>query len=195
MSQNTKDRILEVAYEIILRKGYPATTVDEICEAAQVSKGSFYHFFKTKEDMGLALLSAFYEEAQRRLFEADWVSESDPEQRLLGLLRYTENQAEAFWGEGCLLGGFAIDVAETNEVMQQKISMIFGSIAQRIAPAFEPAAGRGGPSSQELAQQYLATIEGAIVLAKAHQDAEQIARAISIFADYVKRLLAKAPAA
>jgi TetR/AcrR family transcriptional repressor of nem operon len=194
MTPNSKQRILEVSSEIVLKMGFQATTVDQICEAAEVSKGSFYHFFKSKEDMGLALLAEFYEEAQRRLFAAPWASEPDPGQRLVAFLTYSEDNAESFWGEGCLLGGFAIEVAETNDVFQEKISVILGSLAQRLAPTFEPAAREGGPTAAALAEQYLATIEGAIVLARGHRDPGRIGRAISVYADHVARLLEKQPA-
>ena len=45
----TRLRLLDAAYSLLLRKGYPATSVDEICDAAEVSKGSFYHFFKSRK--------------------------------------------------------------------------------------------------------------------------------------------------
>ena len=55
MAQNSRKQILEAAETLVLQKGYAAATVDEICAAAGTSKGSFYHFFKSKEEMGLAL--------------------------------------------------------------------------------------------------------------------------------------------
>jgi TetR/AcrR family transcriptional repressor of nem operon len=189
MVANTRQKILDVAYDLVLQKGYPATTVDEICDAAGVSKGSFYHFFKTKEEMGLALLAGFYEAAQERLFGAEWPGVEDPAARLMAFIDYTEENADSFWGEGCLLGGFAIDVAQTNPVMQEKISMIFGSLAQRIAPVYEVAARADGPTAVELAEQWLSVIEGSIVLARGHKDASHIATALSVHRDYVGRLL------
>ena len=54
----TKDKLIEAALRLMLAKGYPATTVDEICASAGVSKGSFYHFFATKEELALAAVQA-----------------------------------------------------------------------------------------------------------------------------------------
>jgi TetR/AcrR family transcriptional repressor of nem operon len=189
MPTNTRHKLLEVAQDLIARKGFPATTVDEICAAAGVSKGSFYHFFKTKEEMGLALMAGFYEATQQRLFAGDWADEADPQRRLLAFLVYTEESADFFWGDGCLLGGFAIDVAETNPVMQERISMIFGSLAQRLAPIFEPAVVEDGPSAVDLAEHWLSVMEGAIVLAKGHQDQTRVARGLAVYRDHVDRLL------
>lgn len=189
MATTTRETILDSASELMLHKSYPATTVDEICEAAGVSKGSFYHAFKTKEDMGLALLEDYYRRGTQNLMGAPWVLATDPVERLLGLLEHTRENAGNFWGNGCLLGSFATDVSETNPAMQKRISHIFSKLAGGLAPVFEPAVRAGGPSSQDLAEQYLATIEGSIVLAKGHRDPRRIAKAIELFTDYVKRLL------
>ena len=53
---NTQQKIFNAAKTLMLSKGYPATTVDEICESAKVSKGSFYHSFSSKEELGIRLL-------------------------------------------------------------------------------------------------------------------------------------------
>jgi AcrR family transcriptional regulator len=52
----SKERILAGAKELFLARGYAATTVDAICEKAELTKGSFYYFFDSKEDLGLAVL-------------------------------------------------------------------------------------------------------------------------------------------
>ena len=52
----SKERILAAAKELFLTRGYAATTVDAICEKAELTKGSFYYFFDSKEDLGLAVL-------------------------------------------------------------------------------------------------------------------------------------------
>jgi TetR/AcrR family transcriptional regulator, transcriptional repressor for nem operon len=52
----SKQRILTAAKELFLARGYGGTTVDAICEKARLTKGSFYHFFDSKEELGLAVL-------------------------------------------------------------------------------------------------------------------------------------------
>ena len=189
MAAETRQKILDAANERVLRSGYPATTVDEICETAGVSKGSFYHFFRTKEEMGLGLLAGFYEDFQHRVLGASWSQEIEPEVRLLGFLAHTEENAEALWGEGCLLGGLALDVAETNETMQQRISTILGSLEQSLVPIFEPAATADGLSAEDLAELWLSVVEGSIVLATGHQDPARISRGLATFRNQVERLL------
>jgi TetR/AcrR family transcriptional regulator, transcriptional repressor for nem operon len=55
-STQTKERILAAAKELFLARGYAATTVDTICEKAELTKGSVYYFFDSKEDLGLAVV-------------------------------------------------------------------------------------------------------------------------------------------
>ena len=54
-ANESKERILAGAKELFLARGYAATTVDAICEKAELTKGSFYYFFDSKEDLGLAV--------------------------------------------------------------------------------------------------------------------------------------------
>jgi TetR/AcrR family transcriptional regulator, transcriptional repressor for nem operon len=55
-AQESKERILAGAKELFLTRGYSATTVDAICEKVELTKGSIYYFFDSKEDLGLAVL-------------------------------------------------------------------------------------------------------------------------------------------
>ena len=53
-TSNTKTKLLDAALTAIRAKGYTATTVDDICQAAGVTKGAFFHHFKSKEDLAVA---------------------------------------------------------------------------------------------------------------------------------------------
>jgi hypothetical protein len=64
----TQEKILHAAKTLMLSKGYPATTVDEICENAKVSKGSFYHAFSSKEELGLSLLEWYHQGGAEKIF-------------------------------------------------------------------------------------------------------------------------------
>ena len=55
----TREKLLETAQHLMLAKGYTATSVEEICEAADLTKGSFFHYFASKEDLGKAVLDRY----------------------------------------------------------------------------------------------------------------------------------------
>ncbi|MGO4376156.1 TetR/AcrR family transcriptional regulator, partial [Paenibacillus sp. MCAF20] len=65
-----KNKLLNASLQLMLSKGYYATTVDEICAEASVTKGSFFHYFKNKEDIGKATLDHF-EKLQSHLLNSE----------------------------------------------------------------------------------------------------------------------------
>lgn len=189
-----KEKLLEAAHVLMLARGYNATTVDEICETAGVSKGSFYHFFDTKEDLGLATLKRFHQNSEESFADGEYNQLENPEDKLRGFLDFVDQKSLQFWSEGCLLGKFTIELAETNPRMQQEVSSQFRDLSQDFAVIFEPFSDRlkkaGAPPPLEMGEALLSTIEGYIVLAKAHNDIKKIRQGIRAFRAYVESILA-----
>jgi TetR/AcrR family transcriptional repressor of nem operon len=171
-----REKLLQAALSLMLQRGYNATTVDEMCAQAGVSKGSFYHFFQSKDQIGLAALERYYEEGLQRLLGGRFMLEREPVARLLGFLQHVETHSGEFWGHGCLLGTFAIDLAETHPGIRRQVAKRFERLAEALSELFEPIAGPDGghPTALELATGYLAALEGAIVLARAFHDPGRI---------------------
>ncbi len=179
----------------MLSRGFPATTVDEICAAAGVSKGSFYHFFQTKDDIGVAALEGFYAEHMRRLADGPYRGIRDPLERVFGYLNHAEAVAKELWGHGCLLGSFALELGDSHPAMRAKVSVLLGQsaavLARLFAPVCEKAAGRpGAPKPAELADHFIAMIEGCVVLARAHDDWRRVPAGIRSFKRYLQGLVA-----
>lgn len=176
----TRDALIEAAMSLFLKKGY-STTVDEICAEAAVSKGSFYHFFGTKEDLGLATLDAFYQAGAERFARGGFARLEGPGDQPGAFLEFVESRAEEFWRDGCLYGSFATELAETHPKIRRKVSRMLNEIAERWSPFFLPAVRQGGPDAKSMARQLLVVIEGAIILARAEGDAARIREAVSYF--------------
>jgi TetR/AcrR family transcriptional repressor of nem operon len=183
-STSARDRILHAAERTILARGYPGTTVDEICDAADVSKGSFYHHFDSKEALGLAVLEAYYGRGIARLMQGPFMAETDPVRRCLGLLDHAESIGEEVWADGCILGTYAVDLAETSPRIHRAVSKRLTGLVDALTPLFRdalaeaPGRGRKAIRPQELAEQFLAAVEGSIVLSKAHGDVSRITHGI-----------------
>ncbi|MEQ8329382.1 MAG: TetR/AcrR family transcriptional regulator [Longimicrobiales bacterium] len=185
MSDSTRDarpareRIVEAAEALMLAQGYPATTVDEICDAAGASKGSFYHAFGSKEELGLAVLQAFHDRNQQ-IVERGVPLEADPVERAVALLDHLLASAREMWGAGCLLGSLALDLAETNPEIARAVSDRFRETAAMLAGGFAPLAADAA-SAQALAERFIVVVEGALVLARAHDDWSYVERALDQF--------------
>jgi TetR/AcrR family transcriptional repressor of nem operon len=187
-----REKLVEAARDLMLGKGYPATTVDEICKEAGVTKGSFYHFFKTKEEIGLAALEDYQRRGREKLMNGPFAELDDPVEQAFGFLDHAEAHAQELWGRGCLLGNFATELASTNPVLQEEVSRIFRELTATLARIFEPVSQRdrsGKTTGTELAEHFLSVLEGGIVMARAHDDWRHIVRGIGSFRRHVQLLL------
>ncbi len=194
MGQSAREKLVQAAQSLFLAKGFPATTVDELCAAAGVSKGSFYHCFDTKDELGVAALETFYHEHMRRLAQGPYRAMRDPLQRAFGYLDHAEAVAQELWSRGCLLGGFAIELGESNPRMRATVSSLLKQsaavLAQLFAPVAEGAAARGdAPGAAELAEHFIIVVEGSVVLAKAHDDWRFVPAGIRTFKRYLQSLI------
>lgn len=191
-TKGIKEQLVQSALRLMLDKGYAGTTVDEICDAAGASKGSFYYFFQTKEDIGLAALESFYERAQQLIQSGTFMEIEDPIERAFGYLDHAEAVCKKIWGDGCLLGTFATDLAYTRPAIRKRVIALFDRTTAAVAQIFEPIAAlrRNGPTADQLAERYLAILEGSIVMAKAHNDWKRIPRGLQGFREYLRLLVA-----
>lgn len=176
--------MVAAALDLLLSEGYGSTAVDRICERAGVSKGSFYHFFKSKEDLGLAALEDYFRQGVLEIGSGAYRSLTDPVERGLGYLDHVESVAKTHWAQGCLLGTFAVDLGERHPRIRRRVGEMFDEIAADIANMLAPfgdPAGESALTPKELAEQFLVTLEGGIVMARAHDDLERIPEAIRRF--------------
>ena len=191
----SKERILAAAKELFLACGYAATTVDAICEKAELTKGSFYYSFDSKEDLGLAVLDWSLRRSVRMLASGPHVRITDPVEKAFAFLKHLEKCSPDLWSAGCLLGSFALELADTNSRMQQTVAGMFQAVADNFAENLQPiaakCAGKQARAASELADTLLGVVEGSIILAKAHRDPTRIPKAIRGFRRFLETLIAE----
>lgn len=175
VTRNHRDALLSAAQTLILSKGFPATRVDEVCEAAEVTKGSFYHHFKSKDDLAAALVEHYFTALTATLCEGSWQAKKDPVERLSGFLDHTTKVMRGpLLRGGCLLGSFALDLSETHPEIRAAIEERFNQLVQVLEPTLRAALKQqgvsAGVSAGTLARQFVSVLQGSIVLAKAYDD-------------------------
>jgi TetR/AcrR family transcriptional repressor of nem operon len=194
-ANQSKERILAGAKELFLARGYSATTVDAICEKAGLTKGSFYYFFDSKEDLGLAVLDWSLQRSAQMLASGPHVRIVDPLEKAFAFLEHLEKCSPELWSAGCLLGSFSLELADTNSRMQQAVAGMFQAVADDFAKQLEPiaaqCAGEQVPPASEFADTLLGILEGSIILAKAHRDPTRISKAIRGFRLSLATLIAE----
>jgi TetR/AcrR family transcriptional repressor of nem operon len=188
--KNVKDVLLKSAYDLFLEMGYYAATVDEICKKSGVSKGSFFHYFESKEELGIEVLKWYYAYATNLIMGGSFMQEPNPVERVFAFLEHTEKISKQLWGNGCLLGSFVIDLTGSNKKVASKVSKQFNELTDDISKIFYGISEKNNSiTAKELAEQYLVIIEGGIILAKARNDWKKVNSAINNFRSYLKFLI------
>src|SRR5216683_394404 len=102
----TKRKLVDAGVNLMRSRGFNATTVDAICAAAGVTKGGFFHYFKSKEDLATAAVIRFHELKAKQFAEAPFRRLADPLRRVFGLLDFAKEASGGAKGltKGCLIG-------------------------------------------------------------------------------------------
>ena len=187
---DSKTRLLDAALYVIRAKGYTATRVEDICEAAGVTKGSFFHHFKSKEELALEAAAYFSSMADTLFAAAPYRNLADPLDRLLG---YVDFRKAILLGElpqfTCLLGTMVQEVYETHPLIREACDRYIRAHAAKIEADIAEAMAKYGPRAEwtasSLALYTQAVIQGAFILAKAHRSREVAAANL----DHLRRYL------
>jgi len=122
MRQNTRQKILEVGAEIIHLKGYNHTGLQEILQATGVPKGSFYNYFKSKEDFGLQVIDFFADLFASMAGEALKEESLTPLQKIArmldGFIDFFKSKDYAY---GCPIGNLAQEMGDLNPAFRKKL--------------------------------------------------------------------------
>jgi TetR/AcrR family transcriptional repressor of nem operon len=123
MSTATKERILEAAEEIMLTKSFHSVGLNEILGAVKVPKGSFYHYFASKEQFGVELISHYVREHTDRLEKFFSSSETDPLQKFVEYWGYSIGRmTEGACQQCCLVVKLGLEVANFSEPMREVLA-------------------------------------------------------------------------
>lgn len=193
----TRERLLETAQHLMLAKGYTATSVEEICEAANLTKGSFFHYFDSKEDLGKAVLDSYVNTMHQAVQNAPFFKESDPLRRLYGYIDFmiavSKDPARR---SGCLLGNFAQVLTDTHPEIRTKCAAHFRLWADMLQQELDAAKAVykvKGLDTGTLADHFIALFEGSLMLAKTRQDLDVVANNLNHFKNYLKTIFKKQP--
>ncbi len=189
----SKTRLLDASLRVIRARGYCATTIDDICAAAGLTKGSFFHHFKGKEDLALAAAAHFSGMADGLFAQAPYRSLADPLDRFLGYIDFRVAILRGALPEfTCLLGTMVQETFESHPAIREACDRYIRAHAVEVARDIAEARSRYAPdapwSAESLGLYTQAALQGSFVLAKAHNGPEVAVECLGHLRRYVELL-------
>jgi TetR/AcrR family transcriptional repressor of nem operon len=176
----TREQILDAASRLVHVRGFNNTSVDEILKECGVGKGNFYYYFKSKDELGFAVLDRSLERIRAELDEKSFDPGKDPWQQIdvfLGFLVHRARQQDG--SGGCILGNLAVEMSDIHEEFRRRLNKAFDRLRSRIEDSLNQAKAQGTlrPDADipRLAHFIVAGFEGAFMMGKLHKDADVVA--------------------
>ena len=168
----SKIKILDAALYVIRAKGYSATRIEDICAVAGLTKGSFFHHFKSKEELAVAAAAHFAAMADAIFASAPYQSATDPLDRLLGYVDFRIAILQRSLPEfTCLLGTMVQETYDTHPEIRAACDQHMSAHAEMVARDIVEAKRLYAPdapwSAGSMALYIQAVIQGSFILAKA----------------------------
>ncbi len=194
----TRTKILDAALHVIRCKGYADTSIDDLCTAANLTKGGFFHHFKGKEDLAIAAADHFSKNADRFFASAPYQELSDPLFRLLGYIDFRIAIIRGTLPQfTCLLGTMVQETYQTHPAIRAACNTHIRSHAADVAKDIALARDYYCPdaewSAEGLGLHTQAVIQGSFVLAKASNGPEIAIESLEHLRRYIELLFEVPP--
>lgn len=183
---DTRNALVWCGTELLTERGFQITGIDEVLKRVGVPKGSFYHYFKSKDHFGHAVIDnyeAYYAKKMDRIFSD---SSQSPLQRLVSFTVNAKNGMIKFdFKRGCLIGNLGQELAALDTQFRERLEGVLVSWEKRVAECLSEAIDIGelapGQDPQALSRFFWVGWEGAILRSKLMRSLEPIDQFTSIF--------------
>jgi len=176
----TREQILDAASRLIHVRGFNNTSVDEILKESGVGKGNLYYYFKSKEELGFAILERSLERISTELLDKSFSPEKNPWQQIVDFLDSQVDRArQRGCTGGCMLGNLALELSDIHEEFRRRLSEAFDRLRARMEATLTQAKTQGTLRSDadipSLAHFIVAGFEGAHMMGKLHKNVDVMA--------------------
>ncbi|QQR89583.1 MAG: TetR/AcrR family transcriptional regulator [Myxococcales bacterium] len=188
-----REKLLLAAFKLIRSQGYSATSVDELCKEAGVTKGTFFHYFKSKDALAVAAANHWSLVTGNFFDSAAYHDRKDPLQRFIGYIDFRKEILQGTVAEfTCLVGTMVQETYDAQPDIRKACRESIFAHAQKLEADIREAkslyANKGKWSAESLALHTQAVIQGAFILAKASGSADIAAQSLDHLKNYVQLL-------
>jgi len=174
--RSTREAILEAASRLIHVHGYNNTSLDDVLRESGVGKGNFYYHFRSKEDLGFAILDQLVAGFLERTLEPCFSATDAPRLAQIHcfLDRVLDAQRQRNCVGGCAMGNLASELSDVHEGFRARLASVFTAWRERLTVALRQAQQRGevveGCHPESIGHFLVAGLEGALLLSKVSKD-------------------------
>jgi len=191
----SKVALLDAAITVIRAKGYTATRIEDICEAAELTKGSFFHHFKSKEELAVAAADRWSVVAGELFASAAYRGLADPLDRLFGYIEFRKDLLQGALREiSCLAGTMVQEVYETHPAVRDACGKSINGHIAFLQSDIEEAMRRycvdPSFSAESLSLYIQSVVQGGLVLAKANKNPATAVDCLEHLRRYIEMLFA-----
>ena len=193
---SARDKLLDASLALIRSQGYAATTVDQLCASAGVTKGAFFHHFGTKDDLAVAAANHWSTMTGGLFASAPYHAPDDPLDRILAYLDFREALLQGTCAQfTCLAGTLLQETYNSSPDIRMASFASISNHAATLVPDFEATIARYGkpdsPSATSLALHTQTVLQGAFILAKGSGSADIVRESLDHLRRYLKSLFEK----
>ena len=180
-----RQRIVDAARDLFYEKGYIATSFTDIARAADIPRGNFYYYFKTKDEILIDVIKSRLETLQKKLLTLDRTV-SDPRERLLRFISIPILEEEHIIRFGCPLGTLITEIGKSKSSKPSRAVALFDEFLGWLERQFSNLDSRNDP--RMLAMHLLGRLQGATILTHAYRDSFYLHYEVEKLRDWILKL-------
>jgi TetR/AcrR family transcriptional repressor of nem operon len=181
--KSTREDIVDAALRLVHVRGFNNTSVEDILKESGFGKGNFYYYFKSKDELGFAILERVLEHLNSELIEKSFDQSKNPWQQLNDFLdELVERARQRECSGGCILGNLAVEMSDIHEEFRLRLNKAFDQLRTCVEKALTQARAQGTLRSNAdtpgLALFIIAGFEGTFMMGKLQKDADVVASVV-----------------
>jgi AcrR family transcriptional regulator len=181
--KNKRERLVESARFLIHRQGFYRTTLADIASKSGVPLGNIYYYFKTKDEIAAAVVQKRTKELQAE--SEKWMQETDPKNRLNAFLDMVDSNRKVLAQFGCSVGSLCQELDKARNPLTEKAD---GTMRWQVKWATDQFKEMGQSNPDELAQQFVSNVHGAILLSQSLQKQDVLRRQLDKIRSWIDEL-------